>query len=451
MGDPGQSAFLPTYERGLLMDCLLMGCLSPLSLARIMSTGWLGSHATPEHAQKPARPRRLLLTWLLSGAWLLTGLAGSVAASETVEYNRDIRPILAEHCFACHGADAEARQADLRLDQREALIDSGVITPGDPADSALIDRVFTDDPELMMPPAETKKPLSLEQRELLSSWVEDGAEYQSHWAFLPPRKRNPPTVQNEAWVKNDIDRFILAKLEQSGLTPAPEADAHSLPPHPPGHHRLTTRSRRAERLLRDYPAGGDEALSVWVDRLMNSPAWGEHRALLARRGSLCGYARYALRQLSRDVALSRLGHPRLQCQSSVRSIHGRSIGRRFAPQSNRRPVNCDRISTLQYHHERRGTIEAENLANYAVDRVQTFGWVYLGLTTNCAQCHDHKFDPISQKDFYSLAAFFRNTTQKGLDGNVKDGRSAVLLVPSMEDQPRWQSAPRRNRSGNCRA
>jgi cytochrome c553 len=425
------------------MDCLLLGCLSPLSLARILSTGRLGSHATPEHAQKPARPRRLLLTWLLSGAWLLTGLAGSVAASETVEYNRDIRPILAEHCFACHGADAEARQADLRLDQREALIDSGVITPGDPADSALIDRVFTDDPELMMPPAETKKPLSLEQRELLKRWVEDGAEYQSHWAFQPPRKRNPPTVQNEAWVKNDIDRFILARLEQSGLTPAPEADARTLfrrihlditglPPDP----------GQLNDFLRDYPAGGDEALSVWVDRLMNAPAWGEHRARYwldaARYADTHGmhFDNYREMWPYRDWVIRAFNANQAFDQFTVEQLAGDLLPNPTDDQLIATGFQRCNITTNEG-----GTIEAENLANYAVDRVQTFGWVYLGLTTNCAQCHDHKFDPISQKDFYSLAAFFRNTTQKGLDGNVKDGRSAVLLVPSMEDQPRWQALP----------
>lgn len=416
-----------------------MDCLPPLSVPRVETTSRLGSNATP----KQARPRRLLLAWMLSGAGLLIGVVGSGIAAEPIEYNRDIRPIFAEHCFACHGADAEARKADLRLDQREAAIDSGVITPGDPADSAVIDRVFTKEPEQLMPPAEAKKPLSSEQMELLKRWVEEGAEYQSHWAFLPPRKRNPPAVQNETWVKNDIDRFILAKLERSGLSPAPEADARTL--FRRMHLDITGLPPDPDELaafLRDYPAGGDEALSAWVDRLMNSPAWGEHRARYwldaARYADTHGmhFDNYREMWPYRDWVIRAFNANQAFDQFTVEQLAGDLL-----PDPSDDQLIATGFQRCNITTNEGGTIEAENLANYAIDRVQTFGWVYLGLTTNCAQCHDHKFDPISQKDFYSLAAFFRNTTQTGLDGNVKDGRSAVLMVPSMEDQPRWQALP----------
>lgn len=416
-----------------------MESLPRSGMAHVETASWLRPLTSP----KQARPRRLFCAWMMSGVWLLISGLGSGAASEPVEYNRDVRPILTEHCFACHGADGEAREADLRLDQREAAIDSGVITPGDPADSAMIDRLFSEDPDSLMPPAETKKPLSTEQKELLKRWVEEGAEYQSHWAFIPPRKRTPPTVQNEVWVKNDIDRFILAKLERSGLTPAPEADARTLfrrmhlditglPPDPD----------ELNAFLHDYPAGGDEALSNWIDRLMNSPTWGEHRARYwldaARYADTHGmhFDNYREMWPYRDWVIRAFNANQAFDQFTVEQLAGDLL-----PDPTDDQLIATGFQRCNITTNEGGTIEAENLANYAVDRVQTFGWVYLGLTTNCAQCHDHKFDPISQKDFYSLAAFFRNTTQKGLDGNIKDGRSAVLMVPSMEDQPRWQALP----------
>ncbi|MEO8270309.1 MAG: DUF1549 domain-containing protein, partial [Aureliella sp.] len=415
-----------------------MDCLRQFGIAYIEKAIWLGTRLA-----KQARPLRLLHAGPLLGACLLLTGWGRGAAAEPVEYNRDIRPILAEHCFACHGADGEARMADLRLDQREAAIDSGVISPGNPDDSAMIDRVFTKDPESLMPPAESKKPLSTEQMELLKRWVEQGAEYQSHWAFLQPRKRIPPAVQNKAWVKNDIDRFILAKLEQVGLTPAPEANARTLfrrlhlditglPPEPV----------EMDAFLSDYPAGGEEALSAWIDRLMNSPAWGEHRARYwldaARYADTHGmhFDNYREMWPYRDWVIRSFNANQPFDQFTVEQLAGDLL-----PNPTDNQLIATGFQRCNITTNEGGTIEAENLANYAIDRVQTFGWVYLGLTTNCAQCHDHKFDPISQKDFYSLAAFFRNTTQTGLDGNVKDGRSAVLMVPSMEDGPRWQALP----------
>ncbi|MCA9211496.1 MAG: DUF1549 domain-containing protein, partial [Planctomycetales bacterium] len=149
-------------------------------------------------------------------------------ADEPLQYNRDIRPILADNCFTCHGPDSAARKADLRLDQREAAIDAGALAPDSPDDSEMYLRLVTDDPELLMPPPETKKKLSPEQIEILKRWIASGAEYQKHWSFILPENPDTPVVQNESWVKNPIDRFILAKLEENGLTPAPAADARTL-------------------------------------------------------------------------------------------------------------------------------------------------------------------------------------------------------------------------------
>lgn len=390
-----------------------------------------------------------LLRVVEAGEWLATVVlvamlaTSHIGAAEPLQYNRDIRPILVEHCFACHGSDSDARQAGLRLDERESPIELGVIEPGDPEYSPLIERLITTEEDLLMPPIDSNNPLSPEQIEMLTRWVAEGAEYESHWAFIPPHKSPPPQVGDEMWAKNDIDRFVLQKLEQNDLTPAPEADPRTLfrrlhlditglPPEP----------NAVEEFNADYQARGDDALSAWIDRLMNSPAWGEHRARYwldaARYGDTHGmhFDNYREMWPYRDWVIRAFNSNQPFDQFSVEQLAGDLLPN---------PTDSQLIATgfqrCNITTNEGGTIDEENLAIYAMDRVQTFGWVYMGLTTNCAQCHDHKFDPISIKDYYSLAAFFRNTTQTGFDGNVKDGRSAVLVVPSMEDQPRWEALP----------
>lgn len=370
-------------------------------------------------------------------------LVGHGTAAEPLKYNRDIRPILVEHCFACHGADNDARQAGLRLDERENPIELGVIEPGDPEFSPLVERLITTEEDQLMPPTEFDKPLSPEQIELLTRWVAEGAEYESHWAFISPHKAPAPQVKNESWAKNDIDRFVLRKLEQNDLTPAPEADPQTLfrrvhlditglPPEPGD----------VEAFTKDYQSQGDDALSAWIDRLMNSPAWGEHRARYwldaARYGDTHGmhFDNYREMWPYRDWVIRAFNSNQPFDQFSVEQLAGDLL-----PNPTESQLIATGFQRCNITTNEGGTIDAENLAMYAMDRVQTFGWVFMGLTTNCAQCHDHKFDPISIKDYYSLAAFFRNTTQTGLDGNVKDGRSAVIVVPSMEDQVRWQALP----------
>ncbi|MFM1997788.1 MAG: hypothetical protein RLZZ111_2175, partial [Planctomycetota bacterium] len=164
--------------------------------------------------------------------FMLTAIAGVFVADRAraadpaaaLSFNEDIRPILVEHCFGCHGADSAGRKADLRLDDRDAAVESGAIVPGDPDSSVMLDRIFSDDPAEVMPPPAFKKELSAAQKELLKRWISAGAEYQPHWSFIPPERPAPPAVKNEAWVRNPIDRFILARLEHEGLTPASEAD-----------------------------------------------------------------------------------------------------------------------------------------------------------------------------------------------------------------------------------
>ncbi len=378
---------------------------------------------------------------MLALVW--ANLAITALAEEPVEYNRDILPILADNCLACHGADSAARQADLRLDQRDAAIDSGAITAGSPDESELIARVMSDDPDLIMPPPDTKKTLSPAQKALLTRWISAGAQYQSHWSLIPPRKTDPPEVKGEAWAKNPIDRFVLGALEAADLTPNREVDPSGLfrrlhlditglPPEPDD----------VTAFVNDYRARNDEALSQWIDRLMESSAWGEHRARYwldaARYGDTHGLHFDNYREIwpYRDWVIRAFNANQPFDRFTVEQIAGDLLPNPTDDQLIATGFQRCNITTNEG-----GTIAEENLANYAADRVQTFGWVYLGLTTNCAQCHDHKFDLFTMRDYYSLAAFFRNTTQGAMDGNVKDGRGPALTVPSDQDRPRWQALP----------
>lgn len=364
-------------------------------------------------------------------------------ANEDLEYNKHIRPILAENCFACHGADSGSRQADLRLDRREDAIDFGAIIPGDADSSELYARVVTDDPDLIMPPPETKKKLTAEQRETLKQWLNAGAEYQPHWSFLRPKHSDAPTVAAESQVRNAIDRFIFSRLEQEGLKPAPEADPRilfrrlhydllGLPPKPSD----------VEAFVADYKLRKDLALSDWIDDLMESPAWGEHRARYwldaARYADTHGlhFDNYREMWPYRDWVIRAFNKNQPFDDFTVEQLAGDLLTNPDTDQLIATGFQRCNITTNEG-----GTIDEENLALYAADRVQTFGWVFLGLTTNCAQCHDHKFDPITMRDYYSLAAFFRNTDAPAKDGNTKDGNGPVLVVPAVQDRIRWEALP----------
>ena len=175
------------------------------------------------------RGRKSIGLSLLTAA-ALASLAGTATAADPpkLEYNRDIRPILAENCFACHGPDSAARKADLRLDRREAAVEAGAIVPREPESSELVARINTKDPKELMPPPKTTKTLTAQEKETLRRWIAEGAEYQPHWSLIPPKRPALPKVKDASWARNPIDRFVLAKLEQNGLRPAPEADRRTL-------------------------------------------------------------------------------------------------------------------------------------------------------------------------------------------------------------------------------
>jgi cytochrome c553 len=364
------------------------------------------------------------------------------AAAGDVSYNRDIRPILVENCFGCHGADSAGRKAGLRLDDRDAAIESGAIAPGDPDSSVALDRIFSADPDEVMPPPSAKKVLSAEQKDLLKRWIAAGAEYQPHWSFIPPKRPELPAVKNAAWVKNPIDRFILARLEEEGLAPAAEADRRTLarrvslditglPPEPAAVEAFVADTR-------------PDAYERFVDQTLAAPEWGEHRGRhwldYARYADTHGihmdnyremwtYRQWVVNAFNRNLPFDQFTILQLAGDLVAKEAKGSPddiLERQIASGFNR----CN-ITTSEG-----GAIDEEYLVLYARDRTETTSAVWLGLTTGCAVCHDHKFDPLSQKEFYELAAFFNNTTQKAMDGNVQD-TPPIVVVPKPEDRQRF--------------
>ena len=356
---------------------------------------------------------------------------------KTLTYNRDVRPILADKCFQCHGPDSAARQADLRLDRRDAAIDAGAIEPGDPNNSSLIERILEDDASLVMPPPAIHKPLSDSEKQVLAGWILEGAAYELHWSFLAPQRPALPTVRNTAWVRTPVDPFVLAALEARGLEPAPEADRATL-------------ARRASLDLTGLPPAPDavhafvndpapDAYEKYVDTLLASPAWGEHRARY-----WLDYARYAdthgihfdnYREMwsYRAWLIKAFNQNMPFDQFTIESLAGDLL-----PQATLDQQIASGFHRCNMTTNEGGIIDEEYMVLYTRDRTETTSYVWMGLTANCAVCHDHKFDPLSQREFYELSAFFNNTTQGPRDGNVKD-TPPVVPVPREEDRSRWDA------------
>jgi hypothetical protein len=370
---------------------------------------------------------------------LLSSSAVEVAAAEPVSFNRDIRPILAETCFHCHGPDPGSRKADLRFDREESFFGrkTPLVVAGKPEASPLYQRITSKDADEQMPPPDAHKQLTAPQRELIRRWVAEGAKWQPHWSFLAPTRPALAATKNPSWVRNPIDRFVAAKLEAAELSPAPEADRATLcrrvyldltglPPTP----------AEAQAFLDDTSADAYEKL---VDKLLASPRYGEHRARYwldaARYADTHGlhFDNYREMWPYRDWVINAFNANQPFDKFTVEQIAGDLLPN---------PTVEQRIAT-GFHRcnmttNEGGTIAEENLAGYARDRVETTSWVWLGLTANCAVCHDHKFDPITQRDFYSMSAFFRNTTQSSHDGNVKDTKP-VLFLPQGADGKRYSA------------
>jgi hypothetical protein len=327
--------------------------------------------------------------------------------ADRVQFNRDIRPILSEHCVACHGPDAKHRKAKLRLDVREAAIEAGSITPGNPDDSELIARVFSTDPDTVMPHPDHHKPLSQKQKDTLRKWVEQGAEYQPHWAYVPPgRPAGPAGV-------HPVDHFVRAELGKKGIAPSPEADRRTLvrrlsldlvglPPTP----------GRVEAFANDRSPDAYEKL---VDELLASPHYGERMAQpwldLVRFADTVGYHGDQTQRVFpyRDYVVDSFNRNTPFDQFTREQLAGDLLPN---PTPEQLVATC--FNRLNMMTREGGAQPKEYLAKYQADRVRTVSITWLGSTLGCAECHDHKYDPFTAKDFYSLAAFFADVRQWGV-------------------------------------
>jgi hypothetical protein len=371
---------------------------------------------------------------------LITLVAALSAQVKPVDFQREIRPILSKTCFQCHGPDPSTRMMNLRLDTKEGVFEhrkTGTpVVPGKPAESLVYQRISHAEKARRMPPEYSHKTLTPEQIETIKRWIAEGAEWRQHWSLIAPVRPKPPAVTNRAWVKNPIDRFILARLEQNGLAPAPPAgrrtlirrvslDLTGLPPTP----------EEVEAFVKDQSPDAYEKL---VDRLMASERWGEHRGRYwldaARYGDTHGLHIDNYREIwpYRDWVIQALNRNMPFDQFTIEQIAGDLLENPSMDQLIATGFHRSNVTTNEG-----GVIPEEVAAMYAKDRADTTGTVWLGLTVGCATCHDHKFDPISTKDFYSLTAFFRNTLQKPLDGNIAD-TPPTMVVPREEDLPRWR-------------
>jgi len=336
-------------------------------------------------------------------------IASCVAGAGEVRFNRDIRPILSDKCFKCHGPDANHRKADLRLDTLEgALADLGdyaAVVPGAPGKSELIARITTGDEDDVMPPPDTGKTLSDDEKKLFRDWIAQGGGYEAHWAYIPPKRPPMPTVSARAWPSGAIDRFILARIESANLSPSPQADAATLARRL--HFDLTglpPSPRLAKRLASDT---SPEAYARVVDELLASPRFGERLATywldLVRYADTVGYHGDQDHAITpyRDWVIKAFNDNLPFDQFTAEQLAGDLLPN--ATMNQKIASGYNRL--LQTSHEG-GVQKKEYLAKYSADRVRNVSNAWLGATMGCSECHDHKYDPFTQKDFYSLAAFF---------------------------------------------
>ena len=367
---------------------------------------------------------------------LLLPLAAAFTASalpaQDVSYNRDIRPILSENCFSCHGPDKRARKADRRLDTadgaRAEIEGVRAIVPGDLAKSDAVVRIESHEADEKMPPPKSDKKLKPEQIALLKKWIAQGAKYEPHWSLIAPRKTALPAVG----ITNPIDAFILARLAKDGFKPSPEADKPTLirrvtfdltglPPTP----------AEVEAFLADQ---SPEAYGRLVARLLASPRFGEKMAVhwldLARYADTHGYHLDAGREMWkwREWVIEAFNKNLPFDQFILWQLAGDLLPNATTEQ--KVATGFCRNNMINFEG---GAIPEEYLTNYIFDRVNTFGTAFLGLTVNCTQCHDHKFDPLTQKEYYQLYAYFNAVPENGLDGS-KGNAAPLLEVPSPEQQ-----------------
>jgi hypothetical protein len=367
-----------------------------------------GGRGTPGRCSAPRR----LLPAVLAVA-VAAAVRGADDPAPRLEFHRDIRPILSANCYRCHGPDANQRQADLRLDIRDAALKKRAIVPRHPQESELVRRVFAASPDEVMPPPASRKSLGQREKETLREWIAQGAEYEAHWAYIRPERPPVPQVRGRGWVRNPIDAFVLAALEARGIEPSPEADGRTLArrlnldliglPPPPDEVEafLADRGgaayeRRVERLLAS-PHHGERMAAPWLDAVRFADTVGYHGD---QNQNIFPYRDYVIDSFNRNKPFDRF---------TIEQIAGDLL-----EDAGTEAIVATGFNRLNMVTREGGAQPAEYLAKYAADRVRTIGTAWLGSTLGCAECHDHKFDPFMTRDFYRLAAFFADVKEWGV-------------------------------------
>jgi len=390
---------------------------------------------------------KVIILLTLTG-WLLAGCSSNLLDEVETAYNRlpdeidfnfHVRPILSDRCYKCHGPDEKARKADLRLDLEENVFskikdkETFPIIPGKPWQSAVIERVLSHDPDFAMPPPESKLALTDEERATLVKWIEQGAKWKEHWAFIPPEKAELPKVKNESWTRNEIDYFVLNKLESLGFDPSQEAnketlirrlsfDLTGLPPTP----------EEVDNFKIDNSKNAYEKL---VDRLLASPKYGERWTWewldVARYSDTNGFQGDPTRNMWpwRDWVIKAFNDNMPYDEFTIKQLAGDLLSN-----ATKGDILATAFNRNHTYNGEGGRIPEETRVENVFDRVETVGTVWMGLTLNCTRCHDHKFDAIKQKEYYQLFDYFNQISE---EGNVFNGRVApVLDVSPMEDAQR---------------
>lgn len=350
------------------------------------------------------------------------------ATEDVLRFATDVRPLLSDRCFLCHGPDQSTRATDLRLDQADSALD--FIEPGDPESSEFIDRILSDDPDYQMPPPDSNLALSDSEKQLLATWISQGAEYEQHWAWVPPERHATPAVGNYEWKESFIDAFVLRRMTEAGLEPSAEADRSTLirrltfdltglPPTP----------EEVQRFIEDDSPNAYEDL---VDDLLSRPAYGERWASdwldVARYADTYGYQNDKYRAMWpwRDWVVGSFNSNLPYDQFIVQQVAGDLL-----PNASPQTILATAFNRNHRQTNEGGSVEEEFRAEYVADRVNTFGAAFLGLTLECARCHDHKYDPISQRDYYSLSAFFNSIDESGLYSHFTDAvPTPTLRLPN---------------------
>ena len=393
----------------------------------------------------------LVLTWL--AGWSL--IQAEVAVPAEVRFNRDVRPILSDHCFACHGPDATHRQADLRLDLREDAVAAGAIVPGQVAESELVRRILSEDADKLMPPKESHKTLTSRQKAILTQWVKQGAEYERHWSYQKPVKAAIPEGDN------GVDFLVRQRLVEVGLKPAPRADRRTLIRRlsfdllglPPTPEEVNTFESDAS----------PDAYAQLVERLLRNPHYGERMAMhwldVVRYADTIGYHSDTPRNVwpYRDWVIQSFNDNQRFDRFTIEQIAGDLL-----PGANQKTRVGSAFNRLLLSTEEGGAQPKDYEQRMLTDRVRAIGAAWLGQTTGCCQCHDHKFDPLTMRDFYSLGAFFADIRELSvgkrepgmlvvtpeqearlaqLDASISEQKAAYSLVQSQVDeaQKSWQA------------